>query len=235
MEPERSLLPFSPLAGQLGPLKARVLREQVRDAIRDAILSGELAAGSRLGEAETASALGVSRTPVREAIRELSQEGLLSFVPHRGAVVVAVHDDEIEAAYRIKRVLDEEAMARAAVRMTDGDFARLERLVADMEHVVRMNDFAAVADTDVRFHATIADVANFGLLRYVWKSVDDAGLLTSRQIVRDGRSAENYMENVAESHRALISALRSGDPNLAAQAARAHLLDAQERFQRDLE
>ena len=224
-----------PLSRQLTPLTSRVLREQVRDAIRDAILSGAFAPGERLGEAETAAALGVSRTPVREAIRELTHEGLLAVVPHRGAVVLGVPTEELAVAYRIKTVLEEEAMSRAASRLTDADLSVLERIVADMAHYVRMKDFQAVNEADLRFHTTVADVANFGLLRHIWKSVDDAGLLVTRQIVQEGKPVRHYLANVVESHRALIAALRTRDPAIAAEAVRSHLVDVQRRYELDLE
>ncbi len=220
---------------RLTTLATPVLREQVRDALRDAILSGEIPAGTHVSERETADALGVSRTPVREAISELRNEGLLAFHVRRGAIVVGVHDDEIEAAYRIKTVLEEEAMARAASRMTAADFVRLERIVADMEHLRRMNDFPAVSDADVRFHAAVADVADFGLLRRVWTSVDEAGRLTTRHIYKDGHTFEHFLEDVVESHRILIDVLRNADPILASDAARQHLLNVQRRYQLDLD
>jgi DNA-binding GntR family transcriptional regulator len=219
----------------LTSLAPRVLREQVREALRNAILSAALPAGTKVGEAETAAALSVSRTPVREAIRELAEEGLLTFVPHRGAVVVTVSNDEIDLAYRVLGVLEEAAMARAAVRMAPVDFQNLERIIADMAHLASVGDFMSANEADTKFHAAIADVAQLGLLRKTWRSVDDLGGLTTRQLFRQYESLPAYLSDLVGSHRALVATLRTRDPVAAAEAAREHLDDTHRRFLLDIE
>ena len=223
--PLRSLIPVSP----------RVLREQVRDALRDAILSASLQPGTRIGEVETAMALGVSRTPVREAIRELVQEGLLAFVPHRGAVVVTVSDDEINAAYRVKSVLEEEAMSRAAVRLTPSDVAELRQLIDEMAGWAAQGAFVEANNAEWKFHATIADVAELGLLRRTWTSVDDLGRLTTIQLKAQHGSFPRYLALLATRHRDLLEVLTSGDPQRAAEAGRNHLDEMHQLFLADLE
>ena len=223
------------LGALLPPVAPRVLREQVRDALRDAILSMALPPGTRIGEVETAAALAVSRTPVREAIRELVQEGLLTFTPHRGAVVVTITDDEINSAYRIKAVLEEEAMSRAATRMTDADFAVLERSVADMAHLATTGQFIAANEAEWRFHATIADVAQLGLIRRTWSSLDDLGLLTARQLNARYQAFPIYLASLAERHRVVIDVLRTQDPIRAAEVARTHLDEMHELYLADIE
>jgi DNA-binding GntR family transcriptional regulator len=223
--PLRNLIPVAP----------RVLREQVRDALRDAILSASLQPGTRIGEVETATALGVSRTPVREAIRELVQEGLLAFVPHRGAVVVTVSDDEINASYRVKTVLEEEAMSRAAVRRTAADVAELRALIDEMADWARRGAFVAANNAEWKFHVKIADIAQLGLLRRTWTSVDDLGRLTTVQLMAQHGSFPRYLAVVAERHIDLLAALSAGDPQLAADAGRAHLVAMHELFLADLE
>jgi DNA-binding GntR family transcriptional regulator len=219
----------------LASLSPRVLREQVRDSLRNAILSAALPPGTKIGEAETAAALSVSRTPVREAIRELAEEGLLTFVPHRGAVVATVSNDEIDLAYRVLAVLEEAAMARAAVRMVPGDFRNLDRIIADMAHLAAIGDFMSATEADTKFHATIADVAQLGLLRRTWRSVDDLGRVTTRQLFENYTSLPTYLGDLVSSHQALVSTLRMRDPAAAAEAAREHLEDTHRRFLADME
>jgi DNA-binding GntR family transcriptional regulator len=223
------------LSSLLSAVSPRVLREQVRDALRDAILSTALPPGTRVGEAETAAALSVSRTPVREAIRELVQEGLLNFTPHRGAVVVTITDDEIESSYRVKSVLEEEAMARAAVRLTTADFATLERLVAEMAHLAMTDQFVAANEAEWRFHSTIADAAALGLVRRTWTSIDDLGRLTTRQLYARHGSFPVYLANLAERHRAVIEVLRERNPERAAAMGRSHLDEMHQLFLADIE
>ena len=95
-------------------LKPRVLRQEVLSALRTAILAREIKAGSRLLEAEVAARMGVSRAPVREAIRQLEQEGLVEFFPHRGAVVVGLPDAEIDAIYELRAMIEGRATADAS-------------------------------------------------------------------------------------------------------------------------
>ena len=180
-------------------------------------------------------ALGVSRTPVREAIRELVQEGLLAFVPHRGAVVVTVSDDEINAAYRVKSVLEEEAMSRAAVRLTPSDVAELRQLIDEMAGWAAQGAFVEANNAEWKFHATIADVAELGLLRRTWTSVDDLGRLTTIQLKAQHGSFPRYLAGVATSHAELLGVLESGDPIAAATASLAHIDEIHQLFLADLE
>jgi len=217
------------------PVAPRVLREQVRDSLRDAILSASLQPGTRIGEVETATALGVSRTPVREAIRELVQEGLLAFVPHRGAVVVTVSDDEINASYRVKSVLEEEAMARASVRITPGQIAQLRGLIDEMASWATRGAFVAANNAEWQFHAKIADIAQLGLLRRTWTSVDDLGRLTTVQLMAQHAAFPRYLAVLAKRHVELLDVLAAGNPELAADAGRAHLEEMHQLFLADLQ
>jgi len=224
IRPLRKLLPVAP----------RVLREQVRDSLRDAILSASLQPGTRIGEEETAAALGVSRTPVREAIRELVQEGLLTFIPHRGAVVVTVSDDEINAAYRVKAVLEEEAMSRATSRLTPADIEELRALIDEMAQESARGAFVAANTAEWKFHAKIADVAELGLLRRTYTIIDDMGRLTTLQLMASHGSFPRYLEGLVANHVRLLDALLEGDPKRAAAVGREHLDENHAVFLADL-
>jgi DNA-binding GntR family transcriptional regulator len=223
--PLRNLIPVAP----------RVLREQVRDPIRDAILSLALPPGTRIGEEETAASLGVSRTPVREAIRELVHEGLLAFVPHRGAVVVTVSDDEINGAYRVKAVLEEEAMSRAAARITPADLDELRGLIDEMAEYAGRGEFLSANTAEWRFHVKIADVAQLGLLRRTWTSLDELGRLTTVQLMAAHGSFPRYLADLAERHIGLVEVLASGDAARAAAAGLEHLDEGHRLYLADLE
>ena len=101
------------IGSTLPPAERRVLRQDILFGLRSGILSGEIPAGTRLLEIPLATELGVSRGPVREALRQLEQEGLVEFFPHRGAVVVGVGESEIETIYAIRALLEERAFAKA--------------------------------------------------------------------------------------------------------------------------
>jgi DNA-binding GntR family transcriptional regulator len=204
----------------------RVLRQEVLESLRTDILAGGIKPGSRLLEADIAQRMGVSRAPVREAIRQLEQEGLVEFFPHRGAVVVGLPEDEIDAIYELRALIEERAIARACVRATDADVARLDALVDEMRHAHAENDIALLAEIDLRFHGLLVELSGFSLLRHIWGSLDGLVRVRSYQaLYRPGRAARYFLGGSIQSHTQLLDALRTRDPDTAARAVRAHILD----------
>src|SRR5687768_1927778 len=120
------------LVVNLLPVERRVLRHEVLLGLRTGILSGDIRPGTRLLEVPLANELGVSRGPIREALRQLEQEGLVEFFPHRGAVVVGVAEAEVETIYGIRALLEGRAFARACRVVTDEDIDALAATVAKM-------------------------------------------------------------------------------------------------------
>ena len=110
----------------------------------------------------------------------------------------------------------------------------LGRIVADMAWLASQGDFIAANEAEAAFHARIADVAELGLLRRVWASVDDLGRMTTRQLFARHAAFPSYLAGLDESHTELIEVLRQRDPERAAQAAREHLDDNHQRFLADL-
>lgn len=207
-------------------IKPRILRQEVLGALRAAILANTIPAGSRLLEAEVAQRMGVSRAPVREAIRHLEQEGLVEFFPHRGAVVVGLPDREIDAIYELRAIIEGRATADVAGNVTDDQLLKLEGLVDEMRDKLQARDIEAIAEIDLRFHGLIVEWSGLTLLRHIWSSLDGLVRLRSYQALdRPGKTARYFLTNAAGSHVTLIDALRSGDPAAAAQAARDHVIE----------
>jgi DNA-binding GntR family transcriptional regulator len=207
-------------------IQPRVLRHEVLGALRGAILATEIPAGARLLEADVAARMGVSRAPVREAIRHLEQEGLVEFFPHRGAVVVGVPEAEIGAIYELRAIIEGRAMAAVATAITAAQLETLQALITEMRQVLPSKDSAAVADVDLRFHGLIVEWSGLTLLRHIWSSLDGLVRLRSYQALgRPGKDARYFTKNVAASHIVLVDALRSRDPERAAHAAREHVLE----------
>jgi DNA-binding GntR family transcriptional regulator len=207
-------------------IQPRVLRQEVLSALRTAILANEIKAGSRLLEAEVAVRMGVSRAPVREAIRHLEQEGLVEFFPHRGAVVVGLPEAEIDAIYELRAIIEGRAMANACGSVGQAELDRLEALIVDMRAELKKGDVEAIAEIDLRFHGLIVEWSGLTLLRHIWSSLDGLVRLRSYQALdRPGRTAQYFLKNAASSHDVLVAALRSGDPAKAAEAARQHVLE----------
>ena len=207
-------------------IKPRVLRQEVLGALRAAILANTIPAGSRLLEAEVAQRMGVSRAPVREAIRHLEQEGLVEFFPHRGAVVVGLPEREIDAIYELRAIIEGRATGDVAGTVTPDQLEQLEGLIAEMREVLPTRDVEAVAEIDLRFHGLIVEWSGLTLLRHIWSSLDGLVRLRSYQALdRPGKAARYFRDNAAASHVALVEALRSGDAEAAARAGREHVLE----------
>jgi len=131
-------------------------RELVVQILRDAITSGRLKPGDRLIEVDLSKELGTSRAPVREALRQLEQEGLVASYPYRGSEVIAVSQDEVEQVLvPIRITLEQFAFSRALGRLTEDDFNELRSLVTEMEDAARTGSTEQLADADIRFHELV--------------------------------------------------------------------------------
>jgi DNA-binding GntR family transcriptional regulator len=216
---------------RLPRVQARVLRQEVLDALRSGILANEIHPGSRLLEADVANQMGVSRAPVREAIRQLEQEGLVEFFPHRGAVVIGLPEDEIDAIYEMRALIEATAMARAVARITEEELESLGVIIEEMRRALTARDTSELAEVDLRFHGRIMEISGLTLLRRIWSSVDGLVRVRSYQALdRPGDAAAYFLEGSIESHRLLVDALRAGDGEAAAEAARRHILDVPQRL-----
>jgi len=209
----------------------RVLREEVLAALRAAILDGSIAAGDRLLEADVAARMGVSRAPVREAMRQLEQEGLIATQAHRGAIVRGLPDDEVDAVYELRAVIEGRAIERACRAATPDDLAALDLLVAEMEAARVAGATDELAELDLRFHRALIDLSGYGLLRQVWSSLDGLVRTRTHAAISDTETAAGYfLAASASSHALLVAAIRSGDPERAATLARRHVLEVPERL-----
>jgi DNA-binding GntR family transcriptional regulator len=207
-------------------LKPRVLRQEVLDALRHAILTKEMAPGSRLLEAEVAAQMGVSRAPVREAVRQLEQEGLVELVPHRGAVVLGLPDAEIDTIYEMRATIEARAMAAVSQTITPEQDARIHELIEQMREPLTRNDINALSELDWQLHGLILELSQLTLLRRIWTSLYSLVQLRSYQALgQPGPAADYFRRTAIESHSVLLEALRTGDAERASQAGRNHVLE----------
>ena len=218
----------------LPPVERRVLRHEVLLGLRTGILSGDIAPGTRLLEVPLANELGVSRGPIREALRQLEQEGLVEFFPHRGAVVVGVAEAEVETIYGIRALLEGRAFARACRVVTDEDIDALAAMVAKMIEASEAGDFRAVTELDLQFHGRVVELSGFQYLRRLWANID--GVIRSPTAhpapaeLADPATARERLIGPSVEHLELVEALRSRRPATASRAATAHVNRGLERL-----
>lgn len=131
------------------------LRDVVFNTLRQAILRGELKPGERLMEIQLANKLGVSRTPIREAIRKLELEGLVLMIPRKGAEVAEITEKSLKDVLEIRRALEELAVRLACEKITKEELKELKKAGDDFKKVLKSQDITEVAEADVRFHDVI--------------------------------------------------------------------------------
>lgn len=211
---------------KLPVLKPRVLRQEVLEALRHAILTNEMAPGSRLLEAEVATQMGVSRAPVREAVRQLEQEGLVELVPHRGAVVLGLPDAEIDTIYEMRATIEARAMSAVSQSLTPEQDARILDLIEQMREPLEHNDINALSELDWQIHGLILELSDLTLLRRIWTSLYSLVQLRSYQALgRPGPAADYFKRTAIGSHMALLEALRTGKAEHASQVGREHVME----------
>lgn len=200
--------------------KYRTMQEIVTDTIRDAILDGRYQPGQRLVADELAKDMGVSRMPVREALQRLEVTGLVSLVPHKGAVVNEFSKDEIIEIYHIRGVLDGLATRLATPHLAPADHKRLEEILKEMDRAVRAKDTDRILAVNRDFHAVIWQAAQAPRLHALLQNLYDAGQrFRNVSLLLPGR-----IDQITNEHRLIAQALEKGD----AQAAERHAVDHHE-------
>ena len=131
------------------------LRDVVFKTLRQAILKGELEPGERLMEIQLAERLGVSRTPIREAIRKLELEGLVLMIPRKGAEVAKISENNLRDVLEVRRSLEELAIDLACQRITEEELAQLNKAEVDFKAAIENGDAMQIAQTDENFHEII--------------------------------------------------------------------------------
>ena len=128
------------------------LRDVVFTTLRQAILRGELKPGERLMEIQLANKLGVSRTPIREAIRKLELEGLVLMIPRKGAEVAEITEKNLRDVLEVREALEVLAVQLACDKITPEQIENLRLAEKEFEHIITTNDITNIAEADVRFH-----------------------------------------------------------------------------------
>lgn len=137
-------------------LETRTLKHQVVELLRKAMLSGTLSPGERLNESRLARDLGVSRIPIREALQQLQQQGLVVDIPRRGKFVIDLSEEEIQKINSLRLILEAEALRLARANVTGSGVKALRRLIHKMEESEALPEIEAAA-LDLEFHRTIWD------------------------------------------------------------------------------
>lgn len=200
------------------------LRDVVFNTLRRAILTGELKPGERLMEIHLANRLGVSRTPIREAIRKLELEGLVTMIPRRGAEVAQITEKSLKDVLEVRRALDALCAELACDRIGDEEKEKLRQACGEFERATRTGDATTIAAADVAFHDIIVQATGNTRLIQLINNLSEQMYRYRFEYIKD----ESGHANLVDEHRMIYESIIAKDKGKAAEAARLHI-DNQEK------
>lgn len=209
---------MGPALAQLGDLKHRTAYESVLLALRRAILSGSLAPGAHLVQADLASRFGVSNTPVREAMRQLSSEGLIRSDSYRGAVVISPTREEVCEIYEARLLIEPVVMRKAVEKITAAELERAREVQAEMATVEDVGEWVLL---NRQFHGMLIDAAHSPRLASIIAGLEDAA---TAPVALSIKADLARMIDGNKEHQLILQAVESRDPDLVARRVSAHLL-----------
>jgi DNA-binding GntR family transcriptional regulator len=202
------------------------LREIVFEAIREAIINGDLKQGERLMETQLADEMGVSRTPVREAIRKLELEGFVVMIPRKGAYVAGLSLKDIVDVFEIRAALEALAGSLAAERMTDNELEELERLLVRIGECAERKDVEQFVELDTQFHDILFQASrNARLSQMINNLRDQIQRFRATSLAYPGR-----LKYAFDEHKKIVEALSERNSELVAILAKDHIESAENSF-----
>lgn len=200
------------------------LRDVVFNTLRQAILTGELKPGERLMEIHLADRLGVSRTPIREAIHKLEREGLVTIIPRRGAEVAQITEKSMNDVLEVRRALDALCVELACDRITEEGLENLKTACDHFEQCVKTKDSKKIAQADVALHDIIVQATGNQRLIQLVNNLSEQMYRYRFEYIKDS----SQHKTLVEEHRIIYRSIMAKDKETAAAAARTHI-DNQEK------
>lgn len=197
-----------------------MLSEQIKEELLDDILSGKYEPGDRMVESQIARDMGVSQSPVREALRDLVAMKFVEVAPHKGARVRRVEPREIVEIYPVRACLEELA-GKLAVDNIGSRIDELENVIAEMRDAAKEQDPRKMAARDVDFHRIILDATGNGVLIETWNSlmIEARTFVTARNLL----SSQVEFQSIPDAHSPIVEAFKSGDREKCGEVMREHV------------
>jgi DNA-binding GntR family transcriptional regulator len=192
---------------------------QVLASLRAAVISGELAPGSLHSVQNLATQLGVSRTPVREALIKLAQQGMVRFERNRGVRILLTSLHDLEEVFALRLLLEPPAVRRATTRLDGNQKRELRRMFAHMEKAAKADDEFTMFEHDRRFHRVLLEASGNARLAAFVDGLRDMVLRRGVSTARESRS----LDDIVAEHRAILDLIEAGDAEGAAKAMREHV------------
>lgn len=206
-------------------MQSKTLRERIADALREAIIRGELSPGARLQEVEIAKSYQTSRTPVREAFRQLESEGFVRIRSRRGAVVAPITERDIRDFYELKSVLEGYAARRSISRMSDSDINKMDDLNKRLKTAYEQGNVGEMIPVHNEFHEIFVRACGNERLAELVRS-----LVNQFQRFRIALSHTDAVEDSIREHDEIISAFRARDEERACNLVQGNAAQGAERL-----
>ena len=206
------------------------LRDVVFNTLRRAILKGELKPGERLMEIALADKLGVSRTPIREAIRKLELEGLVVMAPRKGAKVASITERDLNDVLEVRKGMEVLAISLACKRITGEELEKLESIERSFQSLIESGNLTELAEMDVKFHDTIYQSTNNQRLVQLLNNLREQMYRYRMEYLKDIA----VRRTLAEEHKAICEALRGRDESKAQNYVSVHIDNQQKAIIRSL-
>ena len=200
------------------------LRDVVFNTLRQSILTGELKPGERLMEIHLADKLGVSRTPIREAIRKLELEGLVTMIPRRGAEVAQITEKNLKDVLEVRRALDALTVELACERISEEELESLQNARDTFARAIKTKDANKIAQADVAFHDIILIASRNDRLMQMLANLSQQMYRYRLEYVKD----DEHYDRLIEEHNIIFDAISRRDSKVGAQAIISHI-DNQEK------
>ncbi len=201
------------------------LKDEIADIVRDRILKGEYYIGEKIKETAISSELNVSRTPIREAFRQLSEEGLLDYIPNRGCFAKGFTKRDVADIYTVREALEKIAVTWACERITDEELQKLEEQFDLMEFYTMKRDAKKTLELNSAFHGVIYEAAGSRFLAQVLNSYKDYLDKTRKSVFH----STDFLEEIQKEHRELFEAIKARDIDRSVKAIQNHLAGSRKR------
>lgn len=199
--------------------RSKSLKEQAFDKLKELIITGALEPGELQNEKRLADALGVSRTPVREALLELSREGMVAFVPGKGVEVCKLTAQQVREVFEIRRIIEGYVIKKITPRLTDADLKEIDKNISNQDKMLQRTDRLAFIEYDKQFHLYLASKIGNQQIESILDNLRDQMHLMGIRAVED----DSRMKQVIEEHRAIFAGLMAKNPQEAFNALISHL------------
>ena len=214
------------MAGFFDEIPQKTLESQVLDRLREVIVEGAFEPGTQINQVQVAANFGISRGPIRAALNKLEEEGLVINIPHRGTFVAPLDKKIVAEVYGVRSVLEGYAVRLTIADLDDADLTALEKIYNAMQKAARDNDLKAVVRHDFELHKFFVEMSGNAVLMQSWSILQ----VQVRRILSYRYFSHPYLQEMADSHTALLELARQRRANEAGQLMEEHIMEACENI-----